>query len=274
MALPSSDLDKQKLQQLRELLLIEDRKTIADIQHVIETREDLAQRVDPIIEEHLEELEKNFPDAYIRVVQKLVDDRMRQQQDELINLIYPRLGIMIKKFINSELRLLREKVDQQIRLSPLSFIYKNRNKSSAEILLDLTGSKIEEVYVISHESGLLLGSASASETADKDMIAGMLTAIKAFVEDAFKRTDEELRAIQYGSYEIMVQNFFNYYIAIAIAGTLSELERDVLTKKMLDFAHKELRGDLQEPEVSFYAKIEKALHKYFIQPYKPSSNGQ
>ncbi|MEL7221706.1 MAG: cell envelope biogenesis protein OmpA, partial [Bacteroidota bacterium] len=203
-----STQDKDKLQQLRELLLIEDRKAIAEIQQVIETREDLAQRVDPIIEDHLEELEKNFPDAYIRVVQKLVDDRMRQKQDELINLIYPRLGIMVKKFINNELRLLREKVDRQIRRSPLAFVYKNRNKSSDEILIDLHGATVEEVYVISHESGLLLGSASASETADKDMIAGMLTAIKSFVEDAFKRTDEELRAIQYGNYEIMVQNFF------------------------------------------------------------------
>jgi hypothetical protein len=272
MALQKSDLDKQKLQQLRELLLIEDRKTIAEIQHVIETREDLARRIDPIIEDHLETFEKNFPDAYIRVVQKLVDDRMRQQQDELINLIYPRLGIMIKKFITSELRLLREKVDQQIRLSPFAFIYRNRHKSSAEILLDLHGSKVEEVYVISHESGLLLGSASASETADKDMIAGMLTAIKAFVEDAFKRTDEELRAIQYGNYEIMVQNFFNYYIAIAIAGTPSEQERDILTQKMLDFAHKELRGNLQEPEVSFYAKIQSALYRSFIHPTKQKSN--
>lgn len=269
MASPKTDRDQQLLQQLRDLLLIEDRKAIAEIQHVIETREDLAQRVDPIIEKHLEELEKNFPDAYIRVVQKIIDQRMLQKQDELINIIYPRLGLMMKKFITNELRLMRERIDQQIKRSPLSFMYRNRNKSSDEIILDLSGSKVEEVYVISHESGLLLGSASASETADKDMIAGMLTAIKAFVEDAFKRTDEELRAIQYGSYEIMVQNFFNYYIALAIAGTLSEQERDALTQKMLEFAEKELRGDLQEPEVSFYAKIQKALFHYFIQPHKP-----
>jgi len=271
MALQKSDSDQQKLQQLRELLLIEDRRAIAEIQQLIETREDLAERIDPIIENHLDELEKNFPDAYVRVVQKLVDDRIRQTQDEIINMIYPHLGLMIKKFISNELRLLREPVDRQLRLSPLSVRYRKHNKSSVEIILEAQGSNVEEVYVISHESGLLLGSASASETADKDMIAGMLTAIKAFVEDAFKRTDEELRAIQYGNYEIIVQNFFNYYIAIALSGTPSEQEKYLLTQKMFEFAQKELRDNLHEPEVSFYAKIQKALYAYFIHPPKMSS---
>ena len=266
MASSSTDRDNQKLQQLRDLLLIEDRKAIAQIQQVIETRKDLASRVDPIIEEHLDELQQNFPDAYIRVVQKIVDQRMKQKENELINLIYPRLGVMIKKFIASELRVMRDKLDKQMRQSPLSFMLRNRTKSADEIILDLSKSKVDQVYVISHESGLLLGSASATETADEDMIAGMLTAIKAFAGDAFNRVDEELRAIQYGTYEIMVQNFFNYYIALAIAGTISEQERDKLTEQMLEFADKELRGDLQEPQAAFYAKIQQELKVYFIEP--------
>lgn len=266
MASPSIDRDQQLLQQLRDLLLIEDRKAIAEIQQVIGTRKDLAQRVDPIIEGHLQELQENFPDAYIRVVQKIVDQRMVQKQDELINIIYPRLGLMIKKFIAHEMRVLREKIDTQLRRSPLKFMSRNRNKSTDEIILELSKSKVEEVYVVSHESGLLLGSASSSQTADKDMIAGMLTAIKSFVEDAFKRTDEELSAIQYGSYEIMIQNFFNYYIALAINGTVSEQERAQLMDQMLNFAKNELQGDLQEPEAAFYAKIQKGLHDTFITP--------
>ena len=100
------------------------------------------------------------------------------------------------------------------------------------------------------------------------MIAGMLTAIKAFVEDAFKRTDEELQGIRYGGYEILIHNFFNYYIALAIAGSISEQELDELAEKILQFAANELNHDLREPNPVFYAKIKTQLEAYFITPYK------
>lgn len=263
LAIPSKNEDFL-LEKLREALLNDDRKAIAEIQHILSNSQELASRIDPIIEGHLQVLEQNFPEAYIRVVQKIVDQRMQQKQDELINIIYPRLGLMIRKYISNEFRLLRERIDNQIKRSPLSFLARNRKKSTDEIIVDLRPFCVEEVYVISHESGLLLGSASASETADKDMIAGMLTAIKSFVVDAFKRTDEELRGIQYGNYEIMVHNFFNYYIALAIAGTISEEERDRLAAKMLEFASKELDQDLQEPNPSFHAHLQVQLNNSFI----------
>ena len=193
---------------------------------------------------------------------------MRQKQDELINIIYPRLGQMIRKYITNEFRLLRERIDQQIKRSPFSFLYRNRFKSTDEIIADLHPFTVEEVYVISHDSGLLIGSASTALTVDKDMIAGMLTAIKAFVEDAFQRTDEELRGIQYGSYEIMVHNFFNYYIALALSGTISEVERNLLAERILEFASKELQYDLQESNPQFYAHLQNQLAVYFIQNKK------
>ena len=49
----------------------------------------------------------------------------------------------------------------------------------------------------------------------------MLTAIKAFVDDAFRHSNEELELIQYGQYQILVKDFFNFYIAVAIKGALT-----------------------------------------------------
>ena len=262
-----STSDNILLDRLRDALLHNDRESVAEIRHIVESREELSKRINPIIEAHMKELEENFPDAYVEVVQKIVDRRMRQKQDELINILYPRLGLLIRKYINNEFRLLRERIDQ-VRRDSFSFLRFWKRKTADEIIIDLRPSIVEEVYIISHESGLLLGSASSTETADKDMIAGMLTAIKAFVEDAFKRTDEELRGIQYGSYEIMIHNFFNYYIALAIAGTISEQERDELAEKILAFAARELNHDLQQPEPAFYARMQKELNAYFITPYK------
>ncbi|MEZ4988342.1 MAG: hypothetical protein R2795_25505 [Saprospiraceae bacterium] len=268
MGITNATKEQQQLARLREALLHEDRKALAQLQQILDSEEEISKRVDPIIEAHLDTFRQHFPDAYIRVVQKIVDQRMTQKQDELMNILYPRLGLMIRKFITNEFRLLREKIDQQINQSPISFLWRRRNKNADQLLLELSPSMVEEVYVISHESGLLLGSASSAVTADKDMIAGMLTAIKSFAVDAFRRTDEELRAVQYGGYEIMVQNFYNYYIALAIAGVISEQERDDLARKMLEFAAKELCYDLQEPNAAFYARLQTQLKKYFIEPYQ------
>ncbi|WP_020536019.1 hypothetical protein [Lewinella cohaerens] len=267
MGTTGSTQDKILLERLRDALLSKDRQSVAEVKHIVESKEELSKRINPIITAHMKELEENFPAPYIEVVQKIVDQRMRQKQDELINILYPRLGLLIRKYINNEFRLLRERLDQVLKES-YSYLRFWKRKTADEIIIDLRPSIVEEVYIISHESGLLLGSASSTETADKDMIAGMLTAIKAFVEDAFKRTDEELRGIQYGNYEIMVHNFFNYYIALAIAGTISEQERDELAEKILAFAARELNHDLQQPEPAFYAHMQKELDAYFIKPYK------
>lgn len=262
-----SSQDNILLERLRDALLSKDRESVAKVKHIVESKEELSKRINPIIASHMQELEENFPDAYVEVVQRIVDQRMHQKQDELINILYPRLGMLIRKYIANEFRLLGERLDEMKRNS-LSSMRFWQQKSNEELIIELNPSIVEEVYIISHESGLLLGSASSAETVDKDMIAGMLTAIKAFVEDAFKRTDEQLRGIRYGNYEIMVHNFFNYYIALAIAGTISEQERDELAEKILAFAARELNHDLQQPEPAFYAHMQNQLETYFIKPYK------
>lgn len=269
---PLSDNSDQKLlDQVRAILLRDDRQELHELRRILDERAALAERIDPIVEAHLDELRANFPDSYHRVIDKIIEVKLRHSQDELINIIYPKLGKLIRQYINNEFRKLRERLDRQIRRSPLAFLSRG---GSAEIIADLAESQIEEVYVISHESGLLLGSASASVTVDKDMIAGMLTAIKVFVEDAFQRTDEELRGIQYGGYEILIHNFYNYYIAVAVSGNLSEEERDDLTNRLLDFAEKELNRDLREPEAPFYHYIQQQLTTYFIEPFQKPSNDQ
>lgn len=270
-----TQLEKEEailLEKLRTALFCEERKRIVDVQHILADNEELSKRIDPIIEAHLEELKQHFPESYVRVTRKIVDQRLKESQNELVDIIYPRLGLMIKKYIARQFKLLRENIDKQIRQSPFSFIMRNRRKVTDEIILDLNPFQIQEVYIISRDSGLLICSVSASETADKDMIAGMLTAIKAFVKDAFLKKDEELSAIQYREYEIIIHNFFNYYIAVAISGTPSEADRSQLTQNILEFADKELSTNLQNSDPLFEKHLNKQLSYYFIEPKRLKEN--
>ena len=92
----------------------------------------------------------------------------------------------------------------------------------------------------------------------------MLTAIKSFVEDAFKREREDLEMIQYGTYKILLQNFYSYYIAIAVSGSLSSTEREDLANNILDFAETNLTKLPEDPEEAIYKKLSKSLAEVFI----------
>jgi len=68
-------------------------------------------------------------------------------------------------------------------------------------LSQLDSPEVHEVYLVQRESGLLLGSYAKEKNTDQDVIAGMLTAIKSFAEDAFNRGKEDLEMIQYENYK-------------------------------------------------------------------------
>ena len=61
--------------------------------------------------------------------------------------------------------------------------------SDAEtVLAALDKPILEEIFIIQRDSGLMLGNASMSPTVNREAVAGMLTAIKSFVEDAFENS--------------------------------------------------------------------------------------
>lgn len=124
---------------------------------------------------------------------------------------------------------------------------------------------IDEVYLIQRHSGLLLASASRENTINSDVIAGMLTAIKAFVEDAFEKEAQELDLIQYDSYKIFLQNFHNYYIAVVLSGAMSASDKGELSNRLLDFAEQYLAQEvLEEVNPRVYQNISAKLSASFI----------
>ena len=98
---------------------------------------------------------------------------------------------------------------------------------------------------------------------DEDMVAGMLTAIKSFVEDAFKKSDQDLELIEYETYSIYIQNFSSYYIAVVISGIFNATHKSALEDKLLDFAQNTInQTDLRNKE-----SLTKKLKAYFANEY-------
>lgn len=259
--------DPQRLEQLRNILLSEDRESLQKIQAVLEDKEQLSERVSPIVEEHITYLKNNFPVEFRQVVDEQIQKKLKDSQEEILGVIYPVLGRMIRKYITHQFQMLKESIDQKIK-STFSrqrfFGFFQRKKAGEEILSEIDKPVIEEVYLIQRDSGLLLGSASEKETIDQDVVAGMFTAIKAFVEDAFQREKEELEMIEYDHYKIFIQNFPAYYMAIAISGSISAKEKDELSTRLLKFAEKELLSIPKVVDSNWTTLISKKLTQYFF----------
>ena len=202
-------------------------------------------------------------------VEKMIDRRLQASQEKILNVIYPVMGRMIKKYIAHQFELLQEKIDTQLNRGIIGRIrmYFSGIKESEAILSQAYHPFIEEIFVIYKYSGLLVGSASLNETVDKDIIAGMLTAIKSFAEDAFRREQEELEMIQYGAYSIMLHNFHSYYIAIAMTGALTANQREQFEADLFIFAEKELNPLMENVDDSTHYKIKEKLEQYFKLEY-------
>lgn len=258
--------EHRKLELLRSILFKEEKQQIERIDTILKKREPLAEQVMPIIEEELEKFEQHFPKTYQLAVDRIIERKLEQSQAQLIDLLYPIIGKMIRKYLALQLQQLRESVEKQVQRSFFGRLqqYFTGVKESDHILSMAAATRVEEAYVIEQHSGLLLGSASSNTVVDKEMIAGMLTAIKSFVVDAFQRGETALETINYAGYQIVVQDFYTFYIALAVNGTLTAKEYDELSEYILTFAQKELSSGIKADDPLMHARLGEALRHYFM----------
>jgi hypothetical protein len=229
---------EQQIAQLRDLLLHDDRAEMADLRDMITDRERLAERVAPIFEERIVYLKKEFPIEFAEVIDRAVEDKLERSRDEILAIVYPMIGKMIRKFVEQQIEELRDTIDKQQKqlLSAQTWRRKVKNllsgsRESDNLLRHVNLTRLERFYVIQHNTGLLIGSYNIDDDTDEDIVAGMLTAIKAFAEDAFK-AGQNLEEIQYGSFRILIYNFYKYYVAVAISGVLSDNDEDRLADQV------------------------------------------
>ena len=188
----------------------------------------MAKKVDPIFEENLEQFVEDIPTRLGPVITKTLQEQIANSQDKVVEALYPILGKMVKRYIQNELALLSENINNKVNNTfTLKGIQRKLKalftgvKESDIILSELDAPELMEVFVIKKGSGMLLGNYSNQQTLDKDLISGMLTAIKSFVEDAFQGESQNLEGIDYELYKIQIQNFHSYYMAVVVSGNLT-----------------------------------------------------
>ena len=177
--------------------------------------------------------------------------------------------------IGSQFQELKDGIDARINavFSKRGLVWWFRNRvlglNDADVLLaDLDVPILEEIFVIQRDSGLLVGSAALYPTENRDVVAGMLTAIKSFVEDAFERKQEDLELIQYGTYKIWIENMPHHYFAVALSGSVSNTEGVELRNQIIDFIQNTDALRLRDIDSEAQVTISQALDNQFIAPQR------
>jgi len=271
----NKNVDEILLGKLREILLREEREKLASIENKFEQPAYLKEKISPIFEEQLTLLKQNFPKEYEATVNQLIEEKLKNSQEEIVNLIYPTLGKMVKKYVTLQIQSFKDAVDDRIKntFTVRTVIQRAKAsifgvKESDVIFSGIKNYQIEEVFLIEKNSGLLVGTASRGTTIDKDVVGGMLTAIKSFGEDAFKKEEQDLSSINYDSFKIILQSFYSYYIALVVSGSISSVQQTELGDEILDFAEEHLKDITTQDRDQHVEIMSKKLYDIFLETKK------
>lgn len=226
----------------------------------------LKNRVDPFINDRLKQVKDNFQEEYGDKLAVTVTRVMTENQDSFIQVIYPMMGKLVKTFIRSEMEKMMESINSRVDSTISAKAIKRRFSSifsgvsvSELAAKEVLKSSIESVYVIHKESGLLIGSYSKEKKIDEDMLAGMLTAIKQFSEEAFNSGKEDLSSIDYGDSKVYIQNIYKYYVAVVINGIFDAKTKEKLESHLLEFSESHLSLAMNQIDGELYENISKKL---------------
>ncbi|RME49652.1 MAG: SH3 domain-containing protein, partial [Caldilineae bacterium] len=180
-----------------------------------------------------------------------IRQKIRDAREEMIEALYPIIGQTVVRAVSEAIRDLARTLDAQMRTSfnPMRAVRRVQARvsgvSSAEMLLrESLPFEVEEVFLIHRETGLLLWhiSRDPEESADSDLIGGMLTAIRDFAQEAFGRGEEgQLDEIQYGDRRILIEAAQHAYLAVVVDGIeppgfRAEMRERIIT---VDHTHEE-----------------------------------
>ncbi|GGD24981.1 cell envelope biogenesis protein OmpA [Hyunsoonleella pacifica] len=268
----------EKLNIIKDILLTDERelassieKKIKILENTINERKNLSNKVDPIIDEKLKEFVKEIPDTLGPTITEALKEEIKNSKDAVVEALFPILGLMVKRYVQHEMKLLSEKINNQVSntFSFKRFFRKAKSKASgineSDLLLqEQNNTNIEQIIIVEKGSGLVLAEYSKHKMADEDMVAGMLTAIKSFAEDAFKKEEQNLQYIEYDLYHIHLQNFSSFYFAVAISGAYNVISKDKLEDKILSFTNKEKIVNLLNSKTELTSKLKTFINDHQI----------
>ena len=243
-----------ELAELRELILGAERRRLEELERRLDasglTREELADLLPEAIALRTAR-DRQLARALAPTVEHAIGESVRRNPRPIATAIFPVLGPAIRKAIAEALAGLVSSINRALEhsLSPRGLRWRleawRTGVPYAQIVLrHALVYRVEQVFLIHGDTGLLLSHAWAPDLAasDPDLISGMLTAIRDFVADSFapEREAGGLRRFSVGELTVMVEQGPQALLAAVVRGeapdTLLQRLQDTLETIHVQFA--------------------------------------
>lgn len=229
-------------------------------------------------------------EALAPTIERSLQMSVRQHPQAIVDAIFPVMGPAIRKAVaDTFLRAiqgLNEALEQSLTLKGLGWRIESwrTGRSYAEVvMLHTLAFRVEQVFLIHRETGLLLQHLQAEAVAgqDPDMVSGMLTAIQDFVKDSFAGGGstaseaaatgtvagvERLNSMRVGTMTVWIEHAPRAILAAAIRGTppqgLRQTMQEALERVSLTMAEalEDFQGD-----ASIFAACRSELEPVLVQ---------
>ncbi len=193
-------------------------------------------------------------DALAPTIEDAVTASVRRDPRPLADALFPVMGPAIRKAITHTLASMMESLNRTIEYSVSWRAFRWRwtafrtGKPFAEIvLLNTLQYRVEQVFLIHAETGLLLQHASSERAAiqDADQISAMLTAIRDFARDSFRTPDaDSVDALRVGDLSVIVEQGPSAMLAGVVRGTAPLTLRGTF-QEALEHIHRQLGSELK-----------------------------
>lgn len=233
-------MDDPDLASLRAMLLGPEQRQLEALQARVDDKEgraeDLAAVLPRVLLQHADD--PHFTRALAPPIESALTASVQRNPGPLADALFPVMGPAIRKAVAAGLASMVDSLNRTLEhsLSLRSFKWRleamRTGRSFGEVVLIKTLLyRVEQVFLIDRHAGLLLQHVASGATSvrDADMVSGMLTAIRDFVQDSFHVSQaDSLEALKVGELSVLVEPGPRAVIAAVVRGAAPREYRQTL----------------------------------------------
>lgn len=246
------------MDQLRQLLVGPEQTSLHQIKQRLDDLQVYARDVSRVLPDAVglsTDRDERLARALGPTIESSLTDSVRKNPRNIVNAIFPVMGPAIRKAIIDTLGKMIQSLNQALEfgLSPRALLWRiqawRTGKSFAEVvMLHTLLFRVEQVFLIRGDDGILLqhNAADETDTQDGDMVSGMLTAITDFVQDSFNPTDgAALDSLQVGELNVWIERGPHAVLAVVLRGNAPATLREEM-QTLVEQIHEEFSEELPD----------------------------
>jgi outer membrane protein OmpA-like peptidoglycan-associated protein len=275
------DLNDAQLSQLRKIVLGQQNEQITSALK-LNAREIVGEVFSEAMHDR-QSKDSSVDNVLLPLVESSVEKSISNHNEKMVSALYPIVGRLVRKsvtaFLNEFIEKTNELIESSFTLKGLKWrvrAWQSGVKFSEYVASQTFVFRVEQVLLIHNEAGILLRSVSQDQhdSADADMVSGMLTAINDFVADSFKSrteaTDQGINIVKTDDFNLIVKRGPHAMLVAAVTGNMPQ---SLLNKLQLtvEYIHRIYANELLnfKGNADVFEAVEQQLRECLISEIKP-----